>query len=207
MTDDEKLNLLIKKEKAFDSNSKEDWASYIEDMLTINYSGKKYYSLGYETAGKGRVMDIDEAIETAEKIQKLGRWDVIVKNGVSSAGEKDITKEKYVVMTSPVFPKNMLQFGLTSLNIKYANGGGIEKEYVVSGSVETNQNHQGFSKIVSAENEEDAIDIATNEAEQEYSEEWDVSPSELEFNLNVRLRQYADGGGVGNKFTYSIGGL
>jgi len=87
---------------------------------------------------------------------------------------------------------------------KFEGGGGVEKEYVVWGSVETNQNHQGFSKIVSAENEEDAIDIATNEAEQEYSEEWDVSPSELEFNLNVRLRQYAKGGVLNGNYLDTI---
>jgi hypothetical protein len=85
----------------------------------------------------------------------------------------------------------------------YAEGGGIEKEYVVSGSVETNQYHQGLSKIVSAENEEEAIDIATYEAEEEYSKEWEVVPSELEFNLKARERgKYAKGGGIGNVVLY-----
>lgn len=124
LSDDEKLNLLIKKEKAFNSNRREDWESYLQDAITINYSGKKYYALGYETAGGGRVMDIGEAIETAIKVQRLGRWDVIVRGGVSAAGEKDITKEKYLVMTSPVFPKNMLREMRES--IKYANGGGVK---------------------------------------------------------------------------------
>jgi hypothetical protein len=123
ISDDDKLNYFIKKQ-----DRKNNDYSYIKDMLTTTYNGKKFYSLGYDTVSGGHSFSLEEAKKNARVIidSQLGKkWDVIIKEVGGNFGEQDFTKKTYVVMTSPLFPKEMLREMRNSL--EYADGGMMAK--------------------------------------------------------------------------------
>lgn len=93
-------------------------------------------------------------------------------------------------------------------NEKYAKGSTIkgEKEYVVYGSVSTDEYYQDFSEIVTANDEDEAIEKVVDWADIEYEYLWDVPRRELEFNLEAKERM-ANGTTIGGGSGYSIGGL
>jgi hypothetical protein len=67
---------------------------------------------------------LEEAKQNARIIadSDLGKkWDVIIKEVGGNFGDEDFTKASYVVMTSPLFPKEMLREMQGTL--KYAKGG------------------------------------------------------------------------------------
>jgi len=108
LSDDDKLNYFINKQDLVEKQDREsDDYTFINDMLTSTYDGKKFYSLGYDTPDKGRVFSLEEAKKNARIItdSQLGqKWDVIIKEVGGAFGEQDFTKKVYVVMTSPLFP-------------------------------------------------------------------------------------------------------
>ena len=125
LSDDDKLNYFIKKQELVEKQDPEDDDyTFIYDMLTTTYNGKKFYSLGYDAFNKGRVFSLEEAKKNAKIItdSQLGqKWDVIIKEVGGAFGEQDFTKKQYVVMTSPLFPREMLREMRDTL--KYAKGG------------------------------------------------------------------------------------
>ena len=125
LSDDDKLNYFIKKQELVEKQDREDDDyTFINDMLTTTYNGKKFYSLGYDTFDKGRVFSLEEAKKNARIItdSQLGqKWDVIIKEVGGAFGEQDFTKKQYVVMTSPLFPREMLREMRNTL--RYADGG------------------------------------------------------------------------------------
>lgn len=131
LSDDDKLNYFINKQDLVEKQDREsDDYTFINDMLTTTYDGKKFYSLGYDTSDKGRVFSLEEAKKNARIItdSQLGqKWDVIIKEVGGAFGEQDFTKKQYVVMTSPLFPREMLREMRDTL--KYAKGGTIENQY------------------------------------------------------------------------------
>jgi hypothetical protein len=73
---------------------------------------------------------------------------------------------------------------------KFAKGSTVkgEKEYVVYGSVSTDEYYQNFSKIVTANDEDEAIEKVVEWGDIEYEYLWDVPQRELEFDLEARER-------------------
>lgn len=122
ISDDDKLNYFIKKQNR---NNADD--SYINDMMTLDYKGKKFYSLGYDTQSGGQVFPLEEAQNNAELVLKIfrGEYDVLIKEVGGNFPDKDFVKKTYVVMTSPLFPNYMLREMKYSL--KYADGGFMAK--------------------------------------------------------------------------------
>jgi len=131
LSDDDKLNYFIRKEELRENRkpfTSEDIKA-LDDMLTTNYKGKKFYSLGYDTKDKGRAFSLEEAKKNALFIKNsdLGKkWDVLVKEVAGSAYDNDFIKKTYVVMTSPLFPNEMLREMRGIL--QYENGGEMERD-------------------------------------------------------------------------------
>ena len=86
---------------------------------------------------------------------------------------------------------------------EYAKGSTIkgEKEYVVYGSVSSDENYQNFSKIVTANDEDEAIEKVVEWADIEYEYLWDVPQIELEFDLEARERMAKGSTVKGNYFS------
>jgi hypothetical protein len=121
ISDDDKLNYFIKKQ-----NRKSGDSSFIDEMLTLDYKGKTYYSLGYDTPSKGQVFSLEEAQDNAKLVLKIfrGEYDVLVKEVGGNFTDEDFMKKTYVVMTSPLFPNYMLRE--MKYTLKYADGGYME---------------------------------------------------------------------------------
>ena len=134
LSDDDKLNYYIAKQDYINKKerTKED-RKFISDMLTTTHNGKKFYSLGYDTESGGTVFSLEEAKKNARIItdSDLGKkWDVIIKEVGGNFGDKDFTQKSYVVMTSPLFPNEMLREMRNTL--KYERGGMAEDVYFVN---------------------------------------------------------------------------
>lgn len=121
ISDDDKLNYFIKKQ-----NRKSGDSSFIDEILTLDYKGKTYYSLGYDTPSKGQVFSLEEAQDNAKLVLKIfrGEYDVLVKEVGGNFTDEDFMKKTYVVMTSPLFPNYMLRE--MKYTLKYADGGYME---------------------------------------------------------------------------------
>jgi hypothetical protein len=171
LSDNDKLNYFIKKQ---DPNNR-DYA-FMNDMLTATYEGKKFYSLGYDTPHKGRAFSLEEAKQNARIIadSDLGKkWDVIIKEVGGNFGDEDFTKASYVVMTSPLFPKEMLREMQGTL--KYAKGGMTDHNLMIGDTIK-----QSFGNILVVENDGKTYLVNINTGQRwTDSEWWSLSKGEI----------------------------
>jgi len=215
LSDDDKLTYFINKQDLVEKKDPEsDDYKFIYDMLTTTYDGKKFYSLGYDTPDKGHVFSLEEAKKNARIItdSQLGqKWDVIIKEVGGAFGEQDFTKKQYVVMTSPLFPREMLRE--MRYTLKYAKGGAIEDQYVgrtaqdIWDSLSQNQrSHFIYDHAIEIEMLKDKnFDDDTNKFPKEmtsefikkaYRSDWKDLDEVVQnrFSNHVRKGEYAKGG-------------
>jgi|LakMenE22Apr09ns_1017241.scaffolds.fasta_scaffold19877_1 hypothetical protein len=120
LEDSEKLFWLKKAKENREAKDRSKNEAFFDSILSRQYDGRKYYSIGYNTESRGSSMSLEDATNTAKKVREKFDINVLVcEIALGNWGSDDTTS--FIAMTSPLISAETIK----KSGIRYEQGGNM----------------------------------------------------------------------------------